>query len=98
MVGPRPWFRRSPPAGRGPQDDPAGAWGWIGVDPGGHRVPPAPRLGGRASLAPAAGTRILFINQYYWPDHASTAQHLTDLAESMAARGYECHVLCSRSR
>jgi glycosyltransferase involved in cell wall biosynthesis len=49
-------------------------------------------------MAPAAGTRILFINQYYWPDHASTAQHLTDLAESMAARGYECHVLCSRSR
>ena len=34
---------------------------------------------------PAAGTsRLLFINQYYWPDHASTAQHLTDLAESLA--------------
>ncbi|MBV8488674.1 MAG: glycosyltransferase family 4 protein [Planctomycetaceae bacterium] len=46
--------------------------------------------------APPAGTRLLFINQYYWPDHASTAQHLTDLAESMAARGYECHVLCGR--
>ena len=28
--------------------------------------------------------RILFINQYYWPDRASTAQHLTDLAESLA--------------
>lgn len=39
-------------------------------------------------------TKILFINQYYWPDHASTAQHLTDLAESFAARGYECRVLC----
>jgi len=44
------------------------------------------------------GKRILFINQYYWPDCASTAQHLTDLAESMAARGFECHVLSSRSR
>src|SRR5262249_10651926 len=44
------------------------------------------------------GKKILFINQYYWPDHASTAQHLTDLAESMAARGYECHVLCARAR
>src|SRR5262249_13089233 len=33
-----------------------------------------------------------------WPDCASTAQHLTDLAESMAARGCECHVLASRSR
>ena len=37
-----------------------------------------------------------FVNQYYWPDHASTAQHLTDLAESLADRGYECHVVCSR--
>ncbi|MFI5458405.1 MAG: glycosyltransferase family 4 protein [Isosphaerales bacterium] len=44
------------------------------------------------------GKRILFINQYYWPDCASTAQHLTDLAESMAVRGFECHVLSSRSR
>jgi glycosyltransferase involved in cell wall biosynthesis len=42
--------------------------------------------------------KILFINQYYWPSHASTAQHLTDLAESLAERGYECHVLCSRGR
>jgi glycosyltransferase involved in cell wall biosynthesis len=41
-------------------------------------------------------TRVLLINQYYWPDHASTAQHLTDLAEALAARGHECHVLCSR--
>jgi glycosyltransferase involved in cell wall biosynthesis len=47
---------------------------------------------------PAEGRRLLFINQYYWPDHASTAQHLTDLAESLAARGYECHVLCSQGR
>jgi glycosyltransferase involved in cell wall biosynthesis len=40
--------------------------------------------------------RLLFINQYYWPDHASTAQHLSDLAESLVAQGYECHVLCSQ--
>jgi glycosyltransferase involved in cell wall biosynthesis len=45
-----------------------------------------------------AGKRLLFINQYYWPDHASTAQHLTDLAESLAARGYDCHVLCAQGR
>jgi glycosyltransferase involved in cell wall biosynthesis len=38
----------------------------------------------------------LFINQYYWPDHASTAQHLTDLVESLAAEGHECHVLCAQ--
>jgi glycosyltransferase involved in cell wall biosynthesis len=45
-----------------------------------------------------AGKKILFINQYYWPDHASTAQHLADLAEDLAAHGYECHVLCARGR
>src|SRR4051812_20251806 len=40
--------------------------------------------GAARALAPgsAAPKRLLFINQYYWPDHASTAQHLTDLAES----------------
>jgi glycosyltransferase involved in cell wall biosynthesis len=42
--------------------------------------------------------RILFINQYYWPDHSSTAQHLTDLAESLASEGNECHVLCAQGR
>ena len=42
--------------------------------------------------------RILFVNQYYWPDHASTAQHLTDLAEFLAAKGFECHVLASQGR
>lgn len=41
-------------------------------------------------------SRLLFINQYYWPDHASTAQHLTDLAEQLAERGHEVHVVCSR--
>jgi colanic acid biosynthesis glycosyl transferase WcaI len=39
---------------------------------------------------------LLFINQYYWPDEASTAQHLADLAGSLADEGYECHVLCSQ--
>ena len=48
--------------------------------------------------APPRRPRILFVNQYYWPDHASTAQHLTDLAESLATQGYECHVLCARGR
>lgn len=40
--------------------------------------------------------RLLFVNQYYWPSHASTAQHLTDLVEHLAARGHDCHVLCGR--
>lgn len=41
---------------------------------------------------------ILFVNQHYWPDFASTGQHLTDLAEHLAASGYEVSVLCSRGR
>ncbi len=39
---------------------------------------------------------VLFINQYYWPDHASTAQHLSDLAEDLGARGFDCQVICGR--
>ncbi|WP_263784427.1 glycosyltransferase family 4 protein [Salinibacter grassmerensis] len=39
---------------------------------------------------------LLFINQHYWPDFASTAQHLTDLAEHLASEGFDVHVLCSR--
>ena len=52
-----------------------------------------PKLRDGAASGP---TKVLFINQYYWPDRASTAQHLTDLAESMAERGMECHVLCCK--
>ena len=51
---------------------------------------------GRADSGPTPPRRLLFINQYYWPDHASTAQHLADLAEHLAAQGHEVHVLCSR--
>ena len=41
---------------------------------------------------------ILFVNQHYWPDFASTGQHLTDLAEHLAASGFNVSVLCSRGR
>jgi len=59
-------------------------------------APPKLRVFGGTTIARPAGTRVLFVNQYYWPDIASTAQHLTDLGESLAKRGYECHVVCSR--
>ena len=72
--------------------------GWIALDPGQKPRPTAARLGGAPSSDELVGKRILFINQYYWPDHASTAQHLADLAESLVERGYECHVLCSQGR
>ncbi len=48
------------------------------------------------STTPARRPRVLFVNQYYWPDMASTAQHLADLAESLAEAGYDCHVLAGR--
>ena len=40
---------------------------------------------------------LLFINQHYYPDVASTGQHLTDLAEYLAARGAEVRVLTGRA-
>jgi len=43
-----------------------------------------------------AGARVLLVNQYYWPVHLATPQHLTDLAESLAERGFEVHVLCGK--
>jgi colanic acid biosynthesis glycosyl transferase WcaI len=46
------------------------------------------------SVVTTKAAKLLFVNQYYWPDHASTAQHLADLAEHLAARGHEVHVLC----
>lgn len=36
------------------------------------------------------------LNQFYWPDVAATAQLLTDLGETLVARGHEVHVVCSR--
>lgn len=43
-------------------------------------------------------SRLLFINQYYWPDEAATAQLLGDLAESLVVSGHHVTVLCGRSR
>ena len=42
--------------------------------------------------------RILFVNRFYDPDHSATAQILTDLAEALAARGWEVSVVTSRLR
>jgi colanic acid biosynthesis glycosyl transferase WcaI len=37
--------------------------------------------------------RIIFVNRVYWPATEATAQLLTDLAEELAARGREVHVI-----
>lgn len=42
--------------------------------------------------------RVRFVNQHYWPDVASTGQHLTDLAEYLAEDGFEVSVLCGRGK
>lgn len=42
--------------------------------------------------------RLLFVNQHYWPDVAATGQILTDLAESLVARGFEVDVLTGRGK
>ncbi|MEJ5276169.1 MAG: glycosyltransferase family 4 protein [Thermogemmata sp.] len=39
---------------------------------------------------------ILFMNQYFWPDVAATAQHAADLARELARRGHRVDVLCGR--
>lgn len=39
--------------------------------------------------------RILFLNQFYIPDVATTGQLLADVAEELAAQGHEVHVICS---
>jgi putative colanic acid biosynthesis glycosyltransferase WcaI len=40
--------------------------------------------------------KILFLNQAFYPDVASTAQHLGDLATALSDRGHEVTVVCSR--
>jgi colanic acid biosynthesis glycosyl transferase WcaI len=100
MVNRRPWHRRDMPAqakDRGILSRQGLPAGWRGIDPEENPVR-SPSILGVAPAGETQGKRILFINQYYWPDHASTAQHLTDLAESFASRGYKCHVLASQGR
>ena len=41
--------------------------------------------------------RMLFINQFFWPDSSATSQQLTDLVIALAARGEQIDVLCGDS-
>ncbi|WP_250846751.1 glycosyltransferase family 4 protein [Aquisphaera insulae] len=91
MVNRRPWFWSLPKAAQPHFQPPQPAAEVAGS--GSEIEGPSE---GRGQGMPGAGRRLLFVNQYYWPDHASTAQHLADLVESLAARGFECHVLCAQ--
>lgn len=44
----------------------------------------------------AAPRRVLLVNQYFWPDMAATAQLLADLAEDLAAAGWQITALAGR--
>jgi glycosyltransferase involved in cell wall biosynthesis len=52
--------------------------------------------------SPEAGegraTRLLLVNQHYYPDVASTGQHLTDLAEHLVQDGFSVEVLTGRGK
>ena len=52
----------------------------------------------RLEMQPAARMRLLLVNQHYYPDVASTGQHLTDLAEHLAVEGYSVEVLTGRGK
>ena len=41
------------------------------------------------------GSRVVFVNRYYWPEEPATAQLLTDLAEGLATRGWQTRVITS---
>ena len=41
-------------------------------------------------------SRIIFLNNYYYPDCSATSQLLTDLAEHLASSGHEVFVVASR--
>ena len=40
--------------------------------------------------------RILFINQFYWPDAAATGQLLTDVTRVLADAGHQVEVICAK--
>ena len=40
--------------------------------------------------------KFLVISQVFWPDTASTAQHLFDLSEELIQKGHNVTVYCSR--
>jgi glycosyltransferase involved in cell wall biosynthesis len=44
----------------------------------------------------AGRPRVYFFNRFYWPDGSATAQILHGLAEGLAAKGMEIHVVTSR--
>src|SRR2546425_7979112 len=51
-----------------------------------------------ATAITAAGSQIVFVNRFFFPDHSATSQLLSDLAFHLAAQGFEVRVITSRQR
>ncbi|MBV9926093.1 MAG: glycosyltransferase family 4 protein [Acidobacteria bacterium] len=50
-------------------------------------------------LHPSSFTvRLVILNQFFYPDHSATSQLMTDLAESLVARGFGVTALAGRGR
>src|SRR6476469_10474917 len=43
-----------------------------------------------------SGMRIIFLNRFFYPDHAPTGELLSDLALELAAQGFRVTVITSR--
>lgn len=52
----------------------------------------------KASVTQATLGSVLFVNQHYYPDVASTGQHLTDLAEHLVRQGWAVDVVTGQGR
>ncbi len=79
-----------------------GAWPWSRIRFGlafspFHACPPFQWIDLKTTLicVDSFFVRILIISQVYWPDTASTAQHLSDLALALADRGHDVTVFAS---
>ena len=49
-------------------------------------------------MTQAALGSVLFVNQHYYPDVASTGQHLTDLAEHLVRQGWDVDIVTGQGR
>ena len=52
---------------------------------------------GRVDESAGSGT-LLFVNQHYYPDVASTGQHLTDLAEYLVRQGWTVQIMAAQGK
>ena len=47
-------------------------------------------------MPPSSPRRVIFLNRFFYPDHAATSELLSDLAFALAQRGFSVTVIASR--